>query len=42
MNLNEWAYESNVHISNGLSLMSMLYTYSLQSVLINQRCSEYK
>ena len=32
----------NMHISNGMSLMSMLYTYSLQPVLINQRCWEYE
>ena len=30
------------HISNGMGLMSMLFIYSLQHVLINQRCCKYK
>ena len=30
------------HISNVISLMSTLYLYSLQPVLINKCCSEYK
>ena len=30
------------HISIGMSLMSTFKAYSLQPVLINQRCSEYE
>ena len=42
MNLNEQAYESNICISNGMSLMSSLYSHSLQAVLINQCSVEYE
>ena len=38
-------YESKLwikHISNGMSLMPTLYSYSLQPVLINQSCSEHE
>ena len=42
INLNEQAYESNIFRFVGMGLMSMLYAYSLQPVLINQHCSEYE
>ena len=30
------------HISNGMGLTTALYLYSLQPMLINQRCNEYE
>ena len=40
MSLNEYVWIK--HISNVMSLMSVLYSYSLQPVSINQHCSEYE
>ena len=42
INESEWVGAWVKHISNVMSLMSTLYSYTLQLVLINKCCIEYE